>query len=101
MENQWISVKECAELGQISTQAIYKKLNHKKNQENFAGHIKTIMGKKYLDEEAVKLVLGTFGSNNKKDPVEQEILKILSELDERNRKKILNFARQTLEVSKY
>lgn len=101
MKNEWISVKECAELGGISTQSVYKKLNHKNNQENFTGHVRTIMGVKYLDSEAVNLILGKYKVHSPEDKIMSELSNVMNQLNETNKKKVLNFAKQTLEVSKY
>lgn len=100
-EERWYSVKECAKLGKMSTQSIYKKLNHENNKDYFAGHIKTEFGKKYLDEYAVSLILKNRGVGNSSEPIIDEIIKITKQLNETNQKKVLNFAKQTLEVSKY
>jgi predicted transcriptional regulator len=72
MEKDYISVQEFAELVDLTQQAIYKKINSKKNEE-FKKFIKEIEGKKYISKAAAKLF---------KPTVEQQLNKSLETVEQ-------------------
>lgn len=100
-QKEWYSIKECANIGNISTQAVYKKINHKNNGDFFTGHIRTIAGVKYLDKFALEFVLGTTFSSHQFDTITNEILDLLNDLNPDEKQKVLNFVKKIVEISKY
>lgn len=101
MKEDWITVKECADLAGIKPQSIYKKINHKTAGEVFGEHIKVINGVKYLDSEAVSIILKRFKKKTKQDSLMTELEEIMKQLDKPTQQKVLNFAKNALEISKY
>lgn len=101
MKEDWITVKECADLAGIKPQSIYKKINHKTAGEVFGEHIKVINGVKYLDSEAVSIILKRFKKKTKQDSLITELEEIMKQLDKQTQQKVLNFAKNALEISKY
>lgn len=101
MKEDWITVKECADLAGIKPQSIYKKLNHKTAGEIFGDHVKVINGVKYLDSEAVAIILKRFKKKSKPDSAFLELEEIMKQLDKPTQQKVLNFAKNALELSKY
>lgn len=97
------TVKECAQMLEVSPQAIYKRLYHDKSGGFVQDHVFTINGKKFIDEELMKFFMREkrIIENKSKDPVISEIDKILSQLTENNKKKVLKAAKQIFEVQKY
>lgn len=101
------TVKEAAKMLGVSPQALYKRLYQRKTDDFLTGHILVINGKKFLDEEILsfflkeKRILEKKNLNQHSDPVSNEINKVLSELNDANKKKVLKAAKQILEVQKY
>lgn len=97
----WITVKECADLIGVRPQAIYKKLHHETAPMNYQDHVKKVNGVIFLDSKAVELIALGHSKKKSKEPMIDEVISIMRKLDKASQEKILNFAKNAYEFSKY
>lgn len=83
MNTRYLTIKEFAEKAKVSPQIIYKRIQDKNN--SLYPFLKVIDGKKYISEEALKIIYNISAESGQESEKENNVIELLKkELESKN-----------------